>query len=92
MPIVVVSFEKDSLKGFLFTGAIILFQGLVNAFCCSGFYGLTSFFPMEMIISLSSGQGISGILMNIIGFIVIASVDTGNEDDDNKYGAIRTDV
>ena len=43
---------------------------------------------MEMIIALSSGQGISGILMNIIGFIVIASVDTGNNDDDSKYGAI----
>ena len=61
---------------------------MVNAFCCSGFYGLTSFFPLEMIISLSSGQGISGILMNIIGYIVIASVNTGNADDDNKYGAI----
>ena len=88
LPIVVVSFEQDSLNGFICTGTIILFQGLVNAFCCSGFYGLTSFFPMEMIISLSTGQGISGILMNIIGFIVIASVNTGNEDNDNKYGAI----
>ena len=88
LPIVVISFEKDSMKGFICTGAIILFQGLVNAFCCSGFYGLTSFFPMEMIISLSSGQGISGILMNIISFIVIASVDTGDNDDDSKYGAI----
>ena len=88
LPIVVVSFEKDTLKGFICTASIILFQGLVNAFCCSGFYGLTSFFPMEMIIALSSGQGISGILMNIIGFIVIASVDTGNNDDDSKYGAI----
>jgi hypothetical protein len=70
------------------TGGIILFQGLVNAFCCSGFFGLTSFFPMEMIISLSSGQGISGILMNVIGFIVLASIDTGDADDDAKLGAI----
>jgi ABC-type multidrug transport system fused ATPase/permease subunit len=66
------------------TGGIILFQGLVNAFCCSGFFGLTSFFPMEMIISLSSGQGISGILMNVIGFIVIASTDS----EDPKIGAV----
>ena len=88
LPIVVISFEKDSKTGFIFTALIILFQGLVNAFCCSGFYGLTSFFPMDMIISLSTGQGISGILMNIIGYIVIASVNTGDKDKDNKYGAI----
>jgi len=88
LPLVVTSFEKDSLNGFIFTAIIILFQGLVNAFCCSGFFGLTSFFPMEMIISLSSGQGISGILMNVIGFIVIASVNTDDIDNDAKYGAI----
>ena len=88
LPIVVSSFEKNSLVGFIFTGGIILFQGLVNAFCCSGFYGLTSFFPIEQIIALSTGQGISGILMNAIGYIVIASVNTNNEDNNKKYGAI----
>lgn len=88
LPIVVVSFEKNSTSGFALTAILILFQGLVNAFCCSGFYGLTSFFPMEMIISLSTGQGISGILMNLIGYIVLTLVDTGNADDDAKYGAI----
>ncbi len=88
LPIVVVSFDKNSKSGFIVTAGIILFQGLVNAFCCSGFYGLTSFFPIEMIIALSTGQGISGILMNVIGYIVLASVNTGNDDDDNKYGAI----
>ena len=84
LPFAVVPFEKDSLTSFILTGGIILFQGLVNAFCCSGFFGLTSFFPMEMIISLSSGQGISGILMNVIGFIVIASTDS----EDPKIGAV----
>ena len=88
LPIIVVSFEKNSTTGFIFTALVILFQGLVNAFCCSGFYGLTSFFPMEMIIALSTGQGISGILMNIIQYIVLASVNTGNADNDAKYGAI----
>ena len=88
LPIIVTSFDKNSLNGFIFIAAIILFQGLVNAFCTSGFYGLTSFFPIEIIISLSSGQGISGILMNIIKYIVIALVKTGDEDKDSKYGAI----
>jgi equilibrative nucleoside transporter 1/2/3 len=88
LPIIVISFEKNSTTGFIFTALVILFQGLVNAFCCSGFYGLTSFFPMEMIIALSTGQGISGILMNIIQYIVLASVNTGDGDNDAKYGAI----
>ena len=47
LPIVVTSFEANSLNGFIITGGIILFQGLVNAFCCSGFYGLVSFFSNE---------------------------------------------
>ena len=88
LPLVVISFEKNSLIGFIVTGGIILIQGLINAFCSSGFFGLTSFFPKEMIISLSIGQGISGILMNVIGYIVLVSVDTGNPDDDAELGAI----
>ena len=88
LPIVVVNFEKDSLTGFILSAGIILIQGLVNALCMSGFFGLTSFFPREMIISLSTGQGISGILMNIIGYIVLASVNTGDDDNNAKLGAI----
>lgn len=88
LPIVVISFDKNSLTGFILTACIILFQGLINALCCSGFYCLTSFFPREMIIDLSTGQGISGILMNAIGYLILLLVDTGNSDDDSKYGAI----
>ena len=88
LPIVVVNFEKDSLTGFILSAGIILIQGLVNALCMSGFFGLTSFFPREMIISLSTGQGISGILMNIIGYIVLASVNTGDDENNAKLGAI----
>ena len=88
LPLVVVSFEKNSLTGFILSAGIILVQGLINAFCMSGFFGLASFFPREMIISLSTGQGISGILMNIIGYIVLLSVNTGDSDYDAKLGAI----
>ena len=71
LPLIVIFFEKDSLIGFIITGGIILILGLVDAFCSSGFFGLTSFFPQKMITCLSTGQGISGILMNIIGYIVL---------------------
>ena len=88
LPIVVISFEKNSLTGFILSAGLVLIQGLINALCTSGFFGLTSFFPMKMIISLSTGQGLSGILMNIIGYMVLASINTGVRDDDEKLGAI----
>ena len=88
LPLIVIFFEKDSLIGFIITGGIILILGLVDAFCSSGFFGLTSFFPKKMIICFSTGQGISGILMNIISFIVISSVNSGDNDKNAKLGAI----
>jgi len=88
LPLIVIFFEKDSLIGFIITGGIILILGLVDAFCSSGFFGLTSFFPKKMIICFSTGQGISGILMNIISYIVISCFNTGDNDKNEKLGAI----
>lgn len=50
LPFTVTQFEENSLISFILTAGIILFLGLVNALCSSGFFGLTSFFPLEMII------------------------------------------
>ena len=88
LPLVAILFEKNSLTGFILTAVIILILGFVDALCSSGFFGLTSFFPRKMIIYLSTGQGISGILMNIISFIVISCVNTGDNDKNEKLGAI----
>ena len=88
LPLIVINFEKNSLLGFIITAIIILILGLVDALCSSGFFGLTSHFPRKMAVYLSTGQGLSGILMNIISYIVISSVNTGNNDDNAKLGAI----
>jgi len=88
LPLVAILFEKNSLTGFILTAVIILILGFVDALCSSGFFGLTSFFPRKMIIYLSTGQGISGILMNIISFIVISCVNTGDNGKNAKLGAI----
>ena len=88
LPLVAILFEKNSLTGFILTAVIILILGFVDALCSSGFFGLTSFFPRKMIICLSTGQGISGILMNILSFIVISCVNTGDNDKNSKLGAI----
>ena len=88
LPLVTILFEKNSLTGFILTSAIILILGFVDALCSSGFFGLTSFFPRKMIIYLSTGQGISGIFMNIISFIVISCVNTGDNDKNSKLAAV----
>lgn len=89
LPFLVLLFEKNSLTGFILTGAGMFLQGLVNSLCCNGFYALTSFFPPEMIIMLSTGQGVSGILMNFIEYLVIFFVYRGNDEDYSfKLGAI----
>lgn len=79
LPIIVTSFKENSLTGFIITAVIILFQGFVNALCCSGFFGLASYFPIEMIIALCSGQGVSGIMMNVIQYIILFSVKASKE-------------
>jgi hypothetical protein len=50
---------------------MILLQGLLNAVCQSSFFGLVSYFPIEMIVSMSTGQGVAGILMNTIQYLVL---------------------
>ena len=36
---------------------LILIMGLINALCTSGFFSFATYFPLEMIIALSTGQG-----------------------------------
>ena len=50
---------------------MILLQGFLNAITVNSFFGLVSYFPIDIIISMSSGQGIAGILMNFIQYIVL---------------------
>ena len=78
LPIVTYSF--NGLVGFIATSFIILFQGFANAVVLSGLYGLASFLPGKYILAMSTGQGISGVLMNVVRYIVILSF--GDSDDD----------
>jgi hypothetical protein len=56
-------------------------MGFINALCNAGFYGLVSFFPMELIVSLSTGQGLSGISMALIQYIVLLTIESDGKDD-----------
>ena len=54
----------------------------------SGFYALGSFFPLNNIVSLSTGQGLSGILMALLGLFIRYVVNTDDEQKDLRNGAL----
>ena len=82
LPTIVLVMEKDSTANVFVTGAIVLIMGMVNALCSGGFFALVSFFPMNLMIAFSAGQGFSGVMMNIIQFIVLGCVNTGDREKD----------
>ena len=82
LPIIVLNLEKNSTANVLVTGALILIMGMINALCSGGFFALVSFFPMNLMIAFSAGQGFSGVMMNIIQYIVLACVNSGNRKKD----------
>ena len=71
LPLFVLLLKRDSDINVIITGIMILLQGLLNAVCQSSFFGLVSYFPIEMIVSMSTGQGVAGILMNTIQYLVL---------------------
>ena len=57
LPIIVLYIEKNSTINVIITGALILIMGMVNALCSGGFFALVSFFPTNLMIAFSAGQG-----------------------------------
>ena len=90
LPLSVISLNKDSLTNRIIASIMVLFQGLLNAICQSSFFGLVSFFPIDIIVNMSTGQGIAGILMNIIQYIVIFTI--GDIDKNKKQSENDTIV
>jgi hypothetical protein len=86
LPVVVYFFS--GISGFLVTSFIILFQGFANAVLLSSFYGIASFLPFKYIIAFSTGQGLSGIIMNVIRYIVIFAFGDKDDDETITKGAI----
>ncbi len=53
----------------------ILLNGLASALISNSMFGLVSFFPVENVIAVGAGQGISGILMTLIRYIILLTLD-----------------
>ena len=59
------------ILGFRINCIIMLLNGVSNALISSSIFGLVSFFPIKCLISLSMGQGLAGILMNVLRYIIL---------------------
>lgn len=79
IPLFTMLLEIDSFANKFLTCLFVIMLGFINALCSGGFFSLMTHFPLEMIVSLSSGQGFSGIAMNVLQFIVLASIKGEHE-------------
>ena len=61
----------DEQKGFLVSCIFVFINGFGNAILQSSMFALVSFFPIENTIAVGTGQGISGILMNVIRYFIL---------------------
>jgi len=86
-PLVVFLF-KNSILGNILTLLIAIIIGVIGSLLKSGFYALGSFFPLNNIVSLSTGQGVSGILMALLGLFIRYVVNTDDEQKDLRNGAL----
>lgn len=82
IPTLVIVLEGKAIINFL-TVILVLIMGLTNALLSSGFFALASFFKTEQIVELSTGQGFSGIIMNVIEYFILAFTDG-----DSKVGVM----
>jgi len=82
IPTLVIVLEGKAIIDFL-TVILVLIMGLTNALLSSGFFALASFFKTEQIVELSTGQGFSGIIMNVIEYFILAFTDG-----DSKVGVM----
>ena len=81
----------NEYQGFLASCFFVFINGFGNAVLQSSMFALVAFFPIENTIAVGTGQGISGILMNIIRcFILFFSSVISNDRAANIFFGIST--
>lgn len=78
LPLVVLNFEAST--SFIICCGIMVLVGISNAFSGSSIFGLVSFFPIQNVIAVGTGQGIAGIIINVIRYFILFSLGDGVED------------
>ena len=86
-PLIVFLLE-NKIIGNVLTLLLAIIIGVIGSLLKSGFFALGSFFPIKNIVSLSTGQGVSGIFMALLGLLIRYAVNTDNEEKDLRNGAL----
>ena len=80
LPLSAMLLGVNTMANKVISSLLVVLMGFTNACASGGFFGYAGCFPLEMIVSFTAGQGISGIGLNILQFIVIASVKIEGEE------------
>ena len=67
--------DSSSTPAFVISSIIILLGCCIGGLMQNGFLGMPCLFGKNERVNLSTGQGISGIMMNIIGYITTAAMN-----------------
>jgi len=86
IPLSAMTLGKNEMINKIITGGLVVIMGFINACTSGGFFGYAGYYPLEMIVLFTMGQGLSGIGLNILQYIVLASV---NIDDEEKQYIVR---
>ena len=68
-PFVVVNYPQNI--SFPISCLLIVVNGLSTAFSSSSLFGMVSFFPLKCVIALGTGQSLSGLVINILRYIIL---------------------
>ena len=79
IPLTTMFLPKDSLVNYLVTGGLVVLMGFINALASGGFFNFVSYFPLDLIVSFSAGQGFSGIALNVLEYIVLLALKGDEE-------------
>lgn len=90
MPFITEYFPRETAWGILLFSIVI--NGIANAFVQGGLFGFASIFPPKYMSAMMVGQGVSGLLLNIIKIILLVALppdeSLGDEDMNSYYDSL----
>ena len=81
LPLVTINLKGQ--LGFIIVCLLIAFNGFANAIFQCNIFGIGGFLPFTFIVALSYGNGIAGIMINLLKYIIIFSYGVNNSSDED---------
>lgn len=80
----IVPIYLDESISYLICYVLFAFTGIANALANSSVFALAAYFPLANVVNVGVGQGIAGILSNVLSFVAMFLFNGGNEADIKK--------